>query len=163
MPAPVSPAEFKAAMSSFSAGVTVVTALDAAGKPAGLTVTAFSSVSKSPPLCMVCIGHEADAYPVMRTARAFAVNFLASNQAPLAAQFATHGVDKFAGVRVRQGSSLGCPLIEGTIAAVECSVTNVVVAGDHDVVIGTIMHAEVRGGAPLAYFRGAYCDVVPRP
>src|SRR5215467_1284879 len=98
MPAPVTPAEFKAAMASFGAGVTVVTTLDASGKPAGLTVTAFSSVSKVPPLCMVCIGHDADAYPVMHAARAFAVNFLSSEQMLVASQFATHGIDKFAGV-----------------------------------------------------------------
>src|ERR1043165_9173622 len=112
MPAPVGPAEFKAAMSSFGAGVTVVTTLDSSGAPAGLTVTAFSSVSKTPPLCLVCIGHEADAYPRVKTARSFAVNVLSSDQAAIAAQFATHGIDKFAGVRVHPGPARGCPLIE---------------------------------------------------
>ena len=163
MPGPVTAAEFKAAMSSFGAGVTVVTTLDSAGAPAGLTVTAFSSVSKTPPLCLVCIGHQADAYPIMRTARSFAVNVLASNQAAIAMRFATHGIDKFEGVRVHPGPARACPLIDGTLAALECSVTNVVVAGDHDVLIGTIEHVEVRDGEALAYFRGRYCDVVPRP
>src|SRR5689334_5233015 len=117
MPGPVTAAEFKAAMSSFGAGVTVVTTRDPSGAPAGLTVTAFSSVSKTPPLCLVCIGHEADAYPVMKTAKTFAVNLLASTQAAIATRFATHGIDKFAGVGVHPGPALGCPLLDGTIAA----------------------------------------------
>jgi flavin reductase (DIM6/NTAB) family NADH-FMN oxidoreductase RutF len=150
MSSPVSAAEFKAAMSSFGAGVTVVTALDAVGKPAGLTVTAFSAVSKTPPLCLICIGHEADAYPVMKSARSFAVNF------------ATHGADKFAGVKFHAGPNTGCPLLAGTIACLECVVANVVVAGDHDVLVGSIEHVEVRAGEPLAYFRGRYCDLVSR-
>jgi flavin reductase (DIM6/NTAB) family NADH-FMN oxidoreductase RutF len=162
MPSPVTPAEFKAAMSSFGAGVTVVTTLDPAGKPSGLTVTAFTSVSKSPPLCLVCIGHEADAYPVMKAARSFAVNFLTSTQTAIAAQFATHGIDKFAGLHFHGGPKTGSPVLEGTLACIECVVTEVVVAGDHDILIGTIEHVEVREGEPLAYFRGRYCDVVPR-
>src|SRR5262249_54967011 len=146
----------------FGAGVTVVTTLDSAGKPAGLTVTAFSSVSKAPPLCMVCIGHEADAYPVMHSARTFAVNFLASDQMLLASQFATHGIDKFAGVEFRSGPKTGSPLLASTIGCIECIVVNVVPAGDHDILIASIEHVEVRDGNPLAYFRGRYCDLVPR-
>ena len=149
-------------MASLGAGVTVVTTTDATGKPSGLTVTAFSAVSKSPPLCLVCIGHEADAYPAMRAAKSYAVNVLHRDQQSLAAQFATHGADKFAGVAHRPGDKTGCPLLTGAIAHLECIVANVVPAGDHDIIIGSIEYVGVAPGEALGYFRGRYADIVPR-
>ena len=53
--------EFRAAMGSFPAGVTIITTQDSQGTPFGLTLTAFASVSKDPPLCLICVAHAADA------------------------------------------------------------------------------------------------------
>ena len=149
-------------MASFGAGVTVVTTVDSAGKPAGLTVTAFSSVSKDPPLCLVCIGHEADAYPVMRVAKSYAVNVLGREQQELAAKFATHGADKFEGVDYRLGEETGCPLLAGVLAHFECTVASRVPAGDHDIIIGSLVYVDTSKGEGIAYFRGRYADIVPR-
>jgi flavin reductase (DIM6/NTAB) family NADH-FMN oxidoreductase RutF len=112
---PVSTEQFKAGLASFGASVTIVTTVDADGKPAGLTVTAFSAVSKLPPLCLVCIGHEADAYPSLQSAASYAVNVLTKDQMELAMQFATHGRDKFAGVEHRPGAATGCPILAGAL------------------------------------------------
>jgi flavin reductase (DIM6/NTAB) family NADH-FMN oxidoreductase RutF len=159
---PVTPEQFRAAMASFGAGVTVVTTLDSAGKPAGLTVTAFSAVSKVPPLCLICIGHEADAYPVMRVAKSFVVNVLHRDQQELAAKFATHGTDKFEGVEYGFGGKTGCPVLSGALAHLECAVTSVVPAGDHDIIIGSVEHIDTAPGEGLAYFRGRYSDIIQR-
>ena len=55
----VDPKEFRKALGNFAAGVTVVTGTLPDGGPAGLTVTAFSSVSLEPPLVLICIGKRA--------------------------------------------------------------------------------------------------------
>jgi flavin reductase (DIM6/NTAB) family NADH-FMN oxidoreductase RutF len=159
---PVSSDQFKAAFGSFGTSVTVVTTLDAAGAPAGLTVTAFSAVSKSPPLCLVCIGHEADAYPVMKGATCYAVNVLHRDQEALSTRFATHGIDKFSGVGFRRGPKTGVPLLDGALASIECVVVGVVPTGDHDILIGSVESVLIEPGEPLAYFRGRYSDIVPR-
>jgi flavin reductase (DIM6/NTAB) family NADH-FMN oxidoreductase RutF len=159
---PVTPEQFKAAMASLAAGVTVVTTIDGAGKPAGLTVTAFSAVSKTPPLCLVCIGHEADAYPAMSGAKRYAVNVLHRDQRELASKFATHGADKFEGVDYELGGKTGCPLLAGALAHLECTVASVVPAGDHDIIIGSVEHIDTSPGEGLAYFRGRYSDIVQR-
>ncbi|HVW30687.1 MAG TPA: flavin reductase family protein [Polyangiaceae bacterium] len=159
---PVSTEQFKAGLASFGASVTVVTTLDANGKPAGLTVTAFSALSKDPPQCLVCIGHEADAYPSLRTASRYAVNVLAQGQLDLAMQFATHGRDKFAGVDHRPGGATGCPILSGVLAALECKVVSRFPSGDHDILVGSIESVEVHEGAPLVYFRGRFHDLVTR-
>jgi flavin reductase (DIM6/NTAB) family NADH-FMN oxidoreductase RutF len=162
MSAPVTTEEFKAAMAAFSSGVTVITTTDASGEPFALTATAFSSVSKNPPLCLVCVAHAAEAHPVIRAVGRYAVNILAREQDALSTRFATHGIDKFAGVDWSCGESTGCPLLEGALASIECTVVASMPAGDHDVFLGSIQSVRVGGGEPLVYFRGRYCDLSPR-
>lgn len=159
---PVTTEQFKAALASFGASVTIVTTTDSSGKPAGLTVTAFSALSKTPPLCLVCIGHEADAYAAMKSATCYAVNILRHEQLELAMQFATHGRDKFAGTDHRPGAVTGCPLLGGVLATLECKIVSRVTEGDHDIVVGSIEAVEVHEGAPLIYFRGRFHDLTSR-
>ena len=48
--APFDTRDFRRALGRFATGVTVVTCLDAAGHPVGVTANSFSSVSLDPPL-----------------------------------------------------------------------------------------------------------------
>ncbi|HEX4335029.1 MAG TPA: flavin reductase family protein [Polyangiaceae bacterium] len=159
---PVSTDQFKAGLSAFAASVTVVTTLYPDGRPAGLTVTAFSALSKAPPLCLVCIGHEADAYPALKDATSYAVNILGREQGELAMQFARHGCDKFGGVGFVPGARTGCPLIVGALASLECSITSRFSSGDHDILVGAIEGVVVHEGAPLVWFHGGFHDLNPR-
>ena len=52
---PVESAEFRQALGHCAAGVTVVTSKLDDGEIAGLTVTAFTSLSLPPPLVLICI------------------------------------------------------------------------------------------------------------
>jgi flavin reductase (DIM6/NTAB) family NADH-FMN oxidoreductase RutF len=158
----VTVADFKAAMGSFAAGVTVITTMSADATPFALTATAFSSVSKTPPLCLVCVSHDAEAHPVIRATGLFAVNFLARTQEHLSARFATHGIDKFDGVVWTRGEATGCPVLPGALAALECVVTETMSAGDHDVFLGSIRRIVLGGGEPLLHFRAAYWDLAVR-
>jgi flavin reductase (DIM6/NTAB) family NADH-FMN oxidoreductase RutF len=154
--------EFRAAMGSFPAGVTIITTRDAAGRPYGLTATAFSSISRDPPLCMICVARTAEAHPALVATQRFAVNFLAASQDTLSTRFATSGLDKFEGVPHQAGRATGCPLIDGAVGSIECTVQATHAAGDHDLFIGHIQSVAVTDSAPLIYFRGRYCDVLPR-
>jgi 3-hydroxy-9,10-secoandrosta-1,3,5(10)-triene-9,17-dione monooxygenase reductase component len=159
---PISDDEFRAVLSSFASGVTIVTAMADDGTPFGLTATAFCSVSRSPPTCLVCVATTAEAHPVIRSSGRFAVNILSRDQQALSAEFATTGADKFAGVQWSPGAVLGCPLLAGAIAHLECSVTETIARGDHDVLFGSIENAHVRMAEPLLYFRGRYADLTGR-
>jgi 3-hydroxy-9,10-secoandrosta-1,3,5(10)-triene-9,17-dione monooxygenase reductase component len=152
----VTDSDFKAAMASFGAGVTVITTMDPGGKPAGLTATAFSSVSKRPPLCLICVAKSADAYGALHAAGRFVVNFLSREQEAISNQFSIHGIDKFEGIAWEPGEATGCPVVTGVIGAVECTTHAVSAYGDHDVFIGSIQRVVVLPGEPLLYFRGKY-------
>src|SRR5215204_3706469 len=107
----VSAEDFKAAMASFAVGVTVVTTVDAEGVPHALTATAFSSLSKTPPLCLVCVDKNARAHAALLASRHFAVSILSADQSALSEHFAQRNEDKFAKVAWGRGQVTGCPII----------------------------------------------------
>ncbi len=153
--------EFRTAMARFAGGVTVVTAMDANGVPAALTATAFSSVSKSPPLCLVCVDKAAEAHPVIAATGRFVVNVLGSHQAALSTRFATSGIDKFAGVEWAAGRATGCPVLAGAHAYMECLLVATLPGGDHDIYVGELRATGLGKGAPLLYYRGGYGTFAP--
>jgi flavin reductase (DIM6/NTAB) family NADH-FMN oxidoreductase RutF len=146
---------FRRVLSHFAASVTVVTTVDEAQRPYGLTATAFSSVSLDPPLVLVCVDKKAETYHQFEPAGIFAVNFLALDQRDLSQHFAKHGGDKFNDLRWRPGV-LGAPLLADTIGHVECRIRHWYDAGDHTIMVGEIESADAREGEPLVHFRHAY-------
>jgi flavin reductase (DIM6/NTAB) family NADH-FMN oxidoreductase RutF len=155
--------DFKAAMASFAAGVTIITTLDTHGNPQAVTATAFSSVSLSPPLCLVCIDKRARTYRPLLLKGCFAVNILRAEQQWLSARFASPIPDRFAEVRWSPGESTGCPIIDGALVWMECEVVEVHSGGDHDIFLGRPAAVKVHEGAPLVYWRGSYSSLPPPP
>lgn len=151
----VSSEEFRAALSRFASGVTVVTSVDGEGRPHGITVSAFCSVSLEPPLVLVCIEKLAGSHASLAASGRFSVNLLSSGQQWISDRFASLEPDKFRDVPTAAGPS-GLPLIEGSLASLECEVRQAVDAGDHSVFIGEVMSARGDGGDPLLYFLGGY-------
>jgi len=149
---------FRNCMARFAAGVTVVTTIDAEGRPCGLTATAFSSVSAEPPLALVCVDKRSETHASFAHARAFGVNFLADAQIDVSGHFAKSGVDKFADTAWHKGE-LGMPLLEGTIGFVECRLVYAYEGGDHTIFVGEIERGEAREGKPLVYFHHAYREI----
>ncbi len=154
--------EFKRVMGCFAAGVTVITTVDDGGRPFGLTATAFSSLSKNPPMCLVCVDQKAEARPVIRTHSRFAVNILSDGQQDLSAQFARSDPNKFDGVSWDAGPVTGSPLIAGALASAECEVVEMHVGGDHDIFVGGLKTVRVGKGKPLMYWNGGYGTFVER-
>lgn len=148
-------------LGSFVTGVTVITTVDAQGRPHGLTVNSFSSVSLDPPLVLWSQSASAPSHPVFSAAERFAVNILADDQVAVSQRFARGGADKFAGVAVRAGLG-GVPLLEGCAAHLECRRVQAYPGGDHVVFIGEVERIERHGSTtPLVFGNGRY--LVPQP
>jgi flavin reductase (DIM6/NTAB) family NADH-FMN oxidoreductase RutF len=142
--------------------VTVVTTCDAQGRPAGLTATAFSSVSLTPPLVLVCVARNAQSYSALSASDRFAVNILASGQEAVSQRFASppaaENWEKFEGVAYKPGT-LGLPVLEGALAYLECSQVHAYAGGDHTIFVGQVEAAGCHGEGgtePLLYYRGRY-------
>jgi len=150
-------AGFKAAMSHFASGVTIVTT-EHGGRPYGMTVASFASLSLRPPLVLVCIEKSVKTHDAIVAARKFGVSILGADQADVSARFASRSDDKFSGIDVKRGE-LGVPLIAGALTTLECSVHDQLPGGDHSIFVGEVVQATTRDGVPLLYFRSGYREM----
>lgn len=156
----IDPRGFRDALGRFATGVTVVTTRDADGKPIGVTVNSFASVSLDPPLVSFCLDRSAFSFPAFESAGRFAVNILSDQQRDLSRTFAQASpADKFAMVETFDGVT-GCPLLKGALAHIDCERAALHDAGDHVILIGRVVAIDAaHDGAPLLYYRGRYADL----
>jgi flavin reductase (DIM6/NTAB) family NADH-FMN oxidoreductase RutF/pimeloyl-ACP methyl ester carboxylesterase len=152
------PAEFRRALGSFLTGVTIVTTIGPDGEPRGLTANSFTSVSLDPPLVLVCIAKKAHGHPVFARSKSFAINVLSEGQKAASGVFASKAADKFAAVEWRS-SATGSPVIDGSVAAFDCDLDQMIDAGDHSILVGRVREFSHNGSRPLGYCRGAYVNL----
>jgi flavin reductase ActVB len=152
---PVDTLAFRQALAQFPSGITVVTARDAGGRPQGLTVSAFCSVSMEPPLVLVCVDERAEADGAIRSSRLFGVSVLAEGQEQVSRRFASGGPDKFEGIELVTGRH-GTLLVPGALAHIECRVRSGHSEGDHTVWVGEVVSLATYAGRPLVYHARGY-------
>lgn len=147
---------FRSVLGRFASGISVVTTCDTVGRDHGMTVSAFCSVSLTPPLVLVCVDKNADMFRVLQEVAHFTVNILASHQEALSRRFADLDAEqRFEGVGFRRGK-FGAPVLHDILAYIECRTHERHDAGDHGIVIGEVQHAAARDDRPLLYYRGGY-------
>ena len=152
---PIDPRSLRNAFGTFATGVTVVTMRDDAGNPTGVTVNSFSSLSLEPALCLFSLGKEQVSCRWMEPGCHFIVNVLAEGQDDIAWGFAKPREDKFDGVPSAPGSVVDVPYIEGTLSRFECRLWAKHDGGDHDLIIGEVVHIDTAEGRPMLFYRGA--------
>lgn len=154
---PVSPDQFKQVCSRWTTGVTIVTAR-AGEKVHGMTVSAFSEVSLSPPLVLVCAERTTNTLPLIEEGRVFAVNVLAVGQEALSNKFASKKDEwqRFEGLDWETAAT-GAPILPGTLAALDCRVVAAHEAGDHVIYVGQVEWTRVdEGKQPLLHSMRRY-------
>ncbi|PVH28833.1 flavin reductase family protein [Pararhodobacter oceanensis] len=153
--------DYRRALGSFPTGVTIVTAFDEQGEPWGLTANSFTSVSLDPPIISVCVAKNGRVFPTLAKASTFAVNILADEQRDLAMHFASNTENRFAGTPwQRQGE--GAPLFPEAAACLDCVVHERVDAGDHEILLGRVVHYTHTANPPLTYCRGVFFAAQPQ-
>lgn len=147
-------------MSNVAATVTVVTTTDGNGVHAGLTVSAFSSVSLDPPLVLVCVGKDSNTLDPLLSNGGFTVNFMSSGADGVAMRLASRSDDKFSGLELYQPEVKGAGpvLVDETFAYFACRTRQEIDAGDHWILLGHVAEAEVQTEPdhPLVYHRRSF-------
>ena len=154
-----------AALDSWVAGVTLVTVADGRDD-IGATVSAFCPVSADPPLVTVSLMAGSYLAEVFgrdeEPAARFAVTLLAAGQRMLAGRFAAAGRPgarlMLGDVAHRRGEASGALIVEGGAAALECATEQVLLAGDHLLVVARVTSVPYVTGSvePLIRFRRSY-------
>jgi flavin reductase (DIM6/NTAB) family NADH-FMN oxidoreductase RutF len=142
-------ARFREVMAQVPTPVSVVTSMGD-GLPHGTTVSAFASLSMTPPMVLVALDRGSDLLAMVRETRRFGVNVLGVDQSPLALAFSRKGgTGKFDGVRWEVDA--GVPRLTGSPGWLACRVTQLVGGGDHVIVLGEVQRAATAAGSPLTY------------
>ena len=152
---PVTSDDFRRALGSFPSGVVVATSLCADNSPAGVTISAFSSVSLDPPLVLVCLDVSSNHLDDLCSG-AICINILADDQAEVSNRFAAVMDDRFTGIEWGPASN-GAPKLTGAAASLECQVDQVLDGGDHKIILLAVDRVDVDDTkTPLIYLKGGY-------
>ena len=154
----IDPIALRRAFGTFVTGVTVITTVDADGKPRGMTANSFSSVSLDPPLLLVCVNKGALSYPAFCGSDRFAVNMLRDSQIDVSNLFASKAPDKFASVSYDVVHT-GAPVLTDCLSWFDCTTYERVDAGDHTILVGRVQAFGTSPSAPLGFCRGRYAQV----
>ncbi|MGP3925222.1 flavin reductase family protein [Streptomyces sp. 8N616] len=155
-PAPVDGGVFREVCGQFVTGVAVITCQGSDKELVGVTVNSFTSVSLDPPLVLFCIHRESRAMPAIRESGGFAVNILASDQAGVCRAFAARDTAGFGELAHRSGVT-GSPVIDDSLAFLDCRLHDLHSAGDHEIVLGEVVDLGLlREEQPLAFFRSSH-------
>ena len=144
---------FRSAMANVAAPVSVVTT-HAGGRPYGTTVSAFASLSMTPPMLLLSLQDSSHLLSLLTVGARLGVNVLGSGQTEVATRFASRREDKFAGVDWVLED--GAPSLPDSHAWVALKVARLVPAGDHVLVLGDVVRAVSRDDHPLTYHRRSF-------
>jgi 3-hydroxy-9,10-secoandrosta-1,3,5(10)-triene-9,17-dione monooxygenase reductase component len=151
--------QLREALGQFPTGVAIVTAVSGNGKPVGMTINSFTSISLSPPLVAWSIDRSAGSYLTFAQTDRFAITLLSETQDDLALRFATRGADKFRGIAVDRES----PLIPGGCAWFRCVTHHRALLGDHLLLVGEVIGYEKSDANPLLFSRGRFTQLPTFP
>jgi flavin reductase (DIM6/NTAB) family NADH-FMN oxidoreductase RutF len=123
-----------------------------------MTASAFTSVSLEPPLILVCVDRRTRTHGYLPEQGAFGVHILGVGMEEVS--------DRCAGFRGEAGHWLddlphrvertGAPILDGTLAWMDCSVWRSYDGGDHTIFVGQVEAAGATDGQPLLWFERGY-------
>ncbi len=147
---------FRQVLGHFPTGVTAVTSMSG-DMPVGMAIGSFASVSLDPPLVTFSAAKDSATWITIREAGSFCVNVMGHDQLDVCAVMASRQDDKFSDVSWRASEKTGSPVIEGSLAFIDCTIGSVYEGGDHDIVIGHVRELSVLDDkSPLLFFKGGY-------
>jgi flavin reductase (DIM6/NTAB) family NADH-FMN oxidoreductase RutF len=159
---PISGDEYKELGRAAAGAVSVVAAYHNSDRSIlALTVSSFSTLSFDPPLVMFAIQHNADSYTAMVESKAFGVSLLSIEQSDVAQLFASKGSAKTRSTKFELGHVVPVPLIPNALAHIECTTSQVIVSGDHAIIVGLVEAARTSERRPLLYFARRYGSFNP--
>lgn len=141
--------ELRNCFGKFPTGVTVVSWYEGEER-SGITVNSFTSVSLDPPLALVSIDKNANAYKNLLE-KPFTINILSAEQEAIAWQFAGKPQE---GLEIEWDDLGAAPKIVGSLAWMECMPWKEYDAGDHVLFIGEIEQFHHEDKQALTFYQG---------
>ena len=151
---------FRDALSRFATGITLITTQTMDG-PVGFTANSFASVSLDPALVLWSAARSSARFPIFAAAQFYSIHILAQDQTDLINRFVRGGAG-FDGLSAAQSAD-GSPILPQALARFDCQQHAVHEGGDHLIIVGRVIQATLRDGAPLLFNQGQYGSFAPLP
>jgi flavin reductase (DIM6/NTAB) family NADH-FMN oxidoreductase RutF len=146
----------------FPSGVVAVCARGPEG-PVGLAASSFTSVSMDPPLVSFCIQNTSTTWPKLADLPRLGVSVLGSAHSAACLQLSRKTGDRFVGLAITETAD-GAVFVDGSPAQLDCSVEDLVPAGDHQIVLLRVHAARaLPEDEPLVFHASAFRELVGRP
>ena len=142
-------------LSSLASSIAVVT-VGYNNEYSGLTVNSFTSVSLSPFLVLFCVNSTSKTFSLIKSRKAFNINFLTDKQQEISQLFSSKIDNKFDNLKFEYGQYFNCPVIPSILGYLECSLYRYYNAGDHMIVIGEVQNFCDNHRKPLVYCNRKY-------
>ncbi len=132
-------------MARLISGVSVVS-VRSGGMDVAMTATSVVSVSLEPPTILFCVHSDARLAEAIEDGNNWAISVLSAQDSAVARWLAMPGrpvVGQLDQIAVRRGAQSGAALIDSATSWVECRTEWTRSAGSHEVVVGTVLSAEI--------------------
>ena len=154
-PTDLSPTTLREAFGHFPSGVIAIAA-EVGGTRVGLAVSTFVPVSLDPPLVSFCVQNTSETWPKLKDLPYLGISVLGEAHDDAARTLAAKTGDRFAGLETVSRES-GAVFVAGTSVWLESAIEQLVLAGDHTIVIlrvsGITVHADV---PPIVFHRSTF-------
>ncbi len=147
--------QYRDALGAYPTGVAIVCGRAPDGRPQGLTINSFASVSLEPPLVLWSLASASESLSAFKVGCPFSLTILSEGQEDLAQLFATPGSDRFADTLTHDGQN-GAPIVDGGAAFFECSTFATHDGGDHKIIVGEVGRFGESGLSSLLYHKGMF-------
>jgi flavin reductase (DIM6/NTAB) family NADH-FMN oxidoreductase RutF len=135
----------------------------------GATVTSAHSLALEPEVMAISLNRATSTFPVIEKSGHYCVNVLALHHQTVAERFAgiggLKGAARYAGA-AWHALATGALALEGALAAIDCSVEDIIVRHTHALILGRVRAVELGGNAPPLLYRngeyGAFAAAPPR-
>lgn len=121
------------AFGTFPSGVTAVCGM-VDGRPVGMAVSSFASVSLEPPMVSVCLQRSSKTWARLRELPSLGLSVLGADQGPLCRALAGPEHDRFADCAWEAGED-GAVFLPGAVTWYSCVLRADVPAGDHSIAL----------------------------
>ncbi len=156
----VDPQVMRDTLRFWSSGVVIVTTQHD-GEPAGMTASAFNSLSLDPPQIVICLHKSSYTAQMIEQTGKFAISLLSDDQRNISELFAGRIAvndisSRFNGLETTTAIT-GSPILSEAIAWLDCEVAKLHDGDSHWIIIGRVMAAgNSDAHNPLLYYNRGY-------
>jgi flavin reductase (DIM6/NTAB) family NADH-FMN oxidoreductase RutF len=121
-----------------------------------MCVNSFTSLSIEPPMVLFSAALSSTTWPSIREVGVLTINILRDSQGVTARAFSTRGADRFSGVDYLL-SPTGGPVLNESLAFIDCELDRVIPAGDHEIAICHVTSLAAHdSGRPLVFYGSSF-------